>query len=48
MTANGIEAHHDCITASPDADFTEELHEWGVAVLITCGDDDRIVRIAAA
>jgi len=42
----GIKAHHDCIKAFPQTDFTEDLQRLDVPVLIMHGDDDQIVPIA--
>jgi non-heme chloroperoxidase len=41
----GIKAHHDCIKAFSETDFTEDLKKIEVPVLIQHGDDDQIVPI---
>ncbi len=42
----GIKAQHDCIKAFSETDFTEDLQQIDVPVLIMHGDDDQIVPIA--
>jgi len=42
----GIKAHYDCITASSETDFTEDLKAIDVPVLVMHGDDDQIVPYA--
>ena len=42
----GIKAHYDCIKAFSETDFTEDLKQIHVPVLILHGDDDQIVPIA--
>jgi len=42
----GIKAHYDCIKAFSETDFTEDLKNIHVPVLILHGDDDQIVPIA--
>ena len=44
--AGGIKAHHDCIKAFSETDFTEDLQAIDVPVLVLHGDDDQIVPIA--
>jgi len=39
-------AHYDCIKAFSETDFTEDLQDLQVPVLIMHGDDDQIVPIA--
>jgi non-heme chloroperoxidase len=41
----GAKAHHDCITAFSETDFTEDLKALAVPVLIIHGEDDQIVPI---
>ena len=41
-------AHYDCITAFSETDFTEDLKQIDVPVLVMHGDDDQIVPIADA
>lgn len=40
-----INAHHDCIKALPEEEFTEDL-KINVPVLVMQGDDDQILPIA--
>jgi non-heme chloroperoxidase len=42
----GAKAHYDCIKAFSETDFTDDLKELEVPVLILHGDDDQIVPIA--
>jgi non-heme chloroperoxidase len=42
----GANAHYDCIKAFSETDFTEDLQDLKVPVLIMHGDDDQIVPIA--
>ncbi|MBB4125574.1 non-heme chloroperoxidase [Xanthomonas translucens] len=42
----GAKAHYDCIKAFSETDFTEDLKQLDVPVLIMHGDDDQIVPIA--
>jgi non-heme chloroperoxidase len=42
----GAKAHYDCIEAFSETDFTEDLKQIDVPVLILHGDDDQIVPIA--
>jgi non-heme chloroperoxidase len=42
----GAKPHYDCIKAFSETDFTEDLKQIDVAVLIMHGDDDQIVPIA--
>ncbi|PZU88857.1 MAG: alpha/beta hydrolase [Shinella sp.] len=42
----GAKAHYDCIKAFSETDFTEDLKEIEVPVLVMHGDDDQIVPIA--
>jgi non-heme chloroperoxidase len=42
----GAQAHYECIKAFSETDFTEDLKEIDVPVLIMHGDDDQIVPIA--
>ena len=42
----GTKAHYDCIKAFSETDFTEDLKEIDVPVLVMHGDDDQIVPIA--
>jgi non-heme chloroperoxidase len=44
----GIKAHYDCIKAFSETDFTEDLKQIDVPVLLMHGDDDQIVPIADA
>jgi non-heme chloroperoxidase len=44
----GVKAHHDCIKAFSETDFTEDLKKIDVPVLVMHGDDDQIVPIVAA
>jgi non-heme chloroperoxidase len=39
----GIKAHHDCIKAFSETDFTEDLKSVEVPVLVLHGEDDQIV-----
>lgn len=41
----GIKAHYDCIKAFSETDFTEDLKQIEVPVLILHGEDDQIVPI---
>ncbi|WP_416423186.1 alpha/beta hydrolase [Pseudomonas sp. App30] len=42
----GTKAHYDCIKAFSETDFTEDLKQISVPVLVLHGDDDQIVPIA--
>jgi non-heme chloroperoxidase len=42
----GAKAHHDCIKAFSETDFTDDLKAIDVPVLVMHGDDDQIVPIA--
>jgi non-heme chloroperoxidase len=42
----GIKAHHDCIKAFSETDFTEDLKAIDVPVLVMHGTDDQIVPYA--
>ena len=42
----GSKAHYDCIKAFSETDFTEDLQDLKVPILIMHGDDDQIVPIA--
>ncbi len=42
----GIKAHHDCIKAFSETDFTDDLKRIQVPVLVMHGDDDQIVPYA--
>jgi non-heme chloroperoxidase len=42
----GAKAHYDCIKAFSETDFTEDLKQIDVPVLVMHGDDDQIVPIA--
>jgi non-heme chloroperoxidase len=42
----GINAHYDCIKAFSETDFTDDLKEITVPVLVMHGDDDQIVPYA--
>ncbi|MER9978212.1 alpha/beta hydrolase [Mesorhizobium sp. M0085] len=42
----GAKAHYDCIKAFSETDFTEDLKEIDVPVLVMHGDDDQIVPYA--
>lgn len=42
----GIKAHHDCIKAFSETDFTEDMRSIDVPVLLLHGDDDQVVPIA--
>lgn len=44
--AGGIKAHYDCIKAFSETDFTDDLKQIDVPVLVMHGDDDQIVPIA--
>ncbi|WP_421934067.1 alpha/beta fold hydrolase [Phenylobacterium sp.] len=44
----GAKAHHDCIKAFSETDFTEDLKAIEVPVLVMHGEDDQIVPIADA
>jgi non-heme chloroperoxidase len=43
-----VKAHHDCIKAFSETDFTEDLTKIDVPVLLMHGDDDQVVPIADA
>lgn len=43
--AGGAKAHHDCIAAFSETDFTEDLTALNVPVLFMHGEDDQIVPI---
>ncbi|WP_352835141.1 alpha/beta hydrolase [Mesorhizobium sp. M0664] len=42
----GAKAHYDCIKAFSETDFTEDLKEIDVTVLVMHGDDDQVVPYA--
>jgi non-heme chloroperoxidase len=42
----GTKAHYDCVKAFSETDFTEDLKNIDVPVLLMHGDDDQIVPIA--
>lgn len=42
----GAKAHHDCIKAFSETDFTDDLKRIDVPVLVMHGDDDQIVPYA--
>ena len=42
----GAKAHHDCIAVFSETDFTEDLEQIDVPVLVLHGDDDQVVPIA--
>ena len=42
----GAKAHYDCIKAFSETDFTEDLKQINVPVLVMHGDDDQIVPIS--
>jgi non-heme chloroperoxidase len=42
----GVKAHHDCIKAFSETDFTEDLKKIDIPVFLMHGDDDQIVPIA--
>ena len=44
----GAKAHYDCIAAFSETDFTEDLKQIDVPVLVMHGDDDQVVPIAAS
>ena len=44
----GAKAHYDCIKAFSETDFTEDLRDINVPVLVMHGTDDQIVPIADA
>jgi non-heme chloroperoxidase len=44
----GAKAHYDCIKAFSETDFTEDLKQIDLPVLVMHGDDDQIVPIADA
>ncbi|MDP5277921.1 alpha/beta hydrolase [Sphingomonas sp. DG1-23] len=44
--AGGAKAHYDCIKAFSETDFTEDLKNIEVPVLLLHGEDDQIVPIA--
>lgn len=44
----GIKAQYDCIKAFSETDFTEDLKQIDVPVLVMHGDDDQIVPIGAS
>ena len=44
----GMKAHHECIKAFSETDFTEDLKKFDVPTLILHGDDDQIVPYADA
>jgi non-heme chloroperoxidase len=41
----GIKAHYDCVKAFSETDFTKDLKEIDIPVLVLHGDDDQIVPI---
>jgi non-heme chloroperoxidase len=42
----GAKAHHDGVVAFSQTDFTEDLREITVPVLVVHGDDDQVVPYA--
>jgi len=42
----GAKAHYDCIAAFSETDFTEDLKQIDVPVLVMHGDDDQVVPFA--
>ncbi len=44
----GAKAHHDCIKAFSETDFTEDLKAIDVPVLVMHGDDDQMVPCATS
>ena len=44
----GANAHYECIKVFSETDFTEDLKQIDVPVLVMHGDDDQIVPIADA
>ncbi|OHB33184.1 MAG: haloperoxidase [Phenylobacterium sp. RIFCSPHIGHO2_01_FULL_70_10] len=44
--SGGAKAHYDCIKAFSETDFTEDLRQIDVPVLIMHGEDDQLVPIA--
>jgi non-heme chloroperoxidase len=44
----GVKAHHDCIKAFSETDFTEDLKKIDVPVLVMHGDADQIVPIGTS
>jgi non-heme chloroperoxidase len=42
----GAKAHHDCVKAFSETDFTEDLKNINVPVPVMHGDDDQVVPIA--
>lgn len=42
----GAKAHYDCIAAFSETDFTDDLTQIDVPVLVLHGDDDQVVPIA--
>ena len=46
LEAHGTKPQYDCIEAFSETDFTEDLKQIEVPVLIMHGDDDQIVQIA--
>ena len=42
----GAKAHYDCIAVVSVTDFTEDLKQIDVPVLVLHGDDDQVVPIA--
>src|ERR1700680_362886 len=44
----GAKAHYDCIKAFSETDFTEDLKQIDIPVLVMHGDNDQIVPIGAA
>jgi non-heme chloroperoxidase len=44
----GVKAHYDCVKAFSETDFTEDLQNIDVPVLVLHGDDDQIVPYADA
>jgi len=44
--AGGAKAHYDCIAAFSETDFTEDLKQIDVPVLVMHGDDDQVVPFA--
>jgi non-heme chloroperoxidase len=42
----GAKAHYDCIAVFSETDFTEDLKQIDVPVLVMHGDDDQVVPYA--
>ncbi len=44
----GVKPHYDCVKAFSETDFTEDLKQIDIPVLVLHGDDDQIVPIGAS